>query len=243
MGSDVYVCYKKAQSCCRRIAYKPAVLDRFPKSDDEINSFAQNVPMFCLPMGAVIESWSAECGPPEDLFSTCVLTDGDGTKYYGASLTFYEKYTRELTQHQKDLLSFDMDAKNQEERPDSPKEVSPDQLFFMNKSICMVSRYPFFECFRRFLYYVYYMSVYPDSERVPIERYISHLMYEVPFPTTSRPRVLVQLGEDLVAFENHDDSQVPLSGAQFHEVLRNMNVDNFIYAMSLALLEQKVCFN
>ncbi|KAE9550799.1 hypothetical protein FO519_005989 [Halicephalobus sp. NKZ332] len=240
VGSDVYVCYKKAQSCCRRIAYKPAVLDRFPKTDDEVNSFAQNVPMFCLPMGAVIESWSVECGPPEELFSTCVLTDADGTKYYGASLTFYEKYTQELNQHQKDVLSFDMESKNQEENPDSPKEVSPNQLFFMNKSICVVSRYPFFECFRRFLYYVYYMSVYPDSQRVPIERYVSHLMYEVPFPTTSKPRVLVQLGEDLVAFENHDDSQVPLSGAQFHEVLRNMNVDNFIYAMSLALLEQKI---
>lgn len=65
-------------------------------------------------------------------------------------------------------------------------------------------------------------------------------MYEVPFPTPARPRVLVQLGEELVAFENFDDSQVPLSGAQFYEVLRNLNVDNFVYAMSLALLEQKV---
>jgi hypothetical protein len=93
VGSDVYVAYKKAQSCCRRIAYKPAVLDCFPKTDDE-NDLAQNVPIFALPMGALIESWSSKSGAPDQLFSTCVLTDAVGTKYYGASLTFYEKYTK-----------------------------------------------------------------------------------------------------------------------------------------------------
>ena len=67
-------------------------------------------------------------------------------------------------------------------------------------------------------------------------------MYEVPFPTPLRPRVLVQLGDEMVPFENHDDSQVPLSGAQFIEVLRCLGVDNFVYALSLALLEQKVRF-
>jgi hypothetical protein len=40
-------------------------------------------------------------------------------------------------------------------------------------------------------------------------------MYEVPFPSPSRPRVLVQLGIDMVSFESHDDSQIPLSGATF----------------------------
>lgn len=75
VGSDVYVCYKKAQSCSRKIAYKPEVLDCFPQVEKLNESLAQNVPMFCLPMGAVIESWSEKCGPPEKLFSTCVLTD------------------------------------------------------------------------------------------------------------------------------------------------------------------------
>lgn len=128
VGSDVYICYKKTQSCCRRIAYKPAVLDSFPKNDIE-NVLAQNVPMFCLPMGAVIESWSVESGSPEQMFSTCVLTDEVGTKYYGASLTFYEKYTRELTSHQKELLSFDSDAKSESGNDESAaKNDSPEQV-------------------------------------------------------------------------------------------------------------------
>lgn len=147
---------------------------------------SQNVPMFCLPMGAVIESWSSECGPPEQLFSTCVLTDSDGEKYYGASLTFYEKYTRELTQHQKDLLSFEVESKNTNEDDSSvhstgegdrgsiTTDETPSQLFFVNKSICIVSKHPFFECFRRFLYYLYQITIY--HQKISIERYISHLV-------------------------------------------------------------------
>jgi DENN domain-containing protein 4 len=73
VGSDVYVCYKKSPSMSKVLAYKPRILDCFPKVENL--SLAQNVPMFCLPMGAVLESWSRKCGPPEMLFSTCVLTD------------------------------------------------------------------------------------------------------------------------------------------------------------------------
>jgi hypothetical protein len=65
-------------------------------------------------------------------------------------------------------------------------------------------------------------------------------MLEVPFPTPNRPRVLMQLGEEMNTFENHDDSQVPLSGALFIESLKYLGVENMMYIMLLALLEQKI---
>jgi hypothetical protein len=75
VGSGVYVCYKKSQSCSKRISYKPSVLDCYPKIENINESIARNVPMFCLPMGAVIESWPERCGQADKIFSTCVLTD------------------------------------------------------------------------------------------------------------------------------------------------------------------------
>lgn len=75
VGSNVYVCYKKSQLSNKRIAYKPEVLDCFPKVENINENLAKNVPMFCLPMGALIEVWSDECKDSEKLFSTCVLTD------------------------------------------------------------------------------------------------------------------------------------------------------------------------
>lgn len=65
-------------------------------------------------------------------------------------------------------------------------------------------------------------------------------MYEVPFPSPARPRVLVELGNDMIAFESSDDSQIPLTGASFVETLKCLGTENFLYAMLLTLLEQKV---
>jgi hypothetical protein len=50
----------------------------------------------------------------------------------------------------------------------------------------------------------------------------------------------MQLDEDMNTFESHDDSQVPLSGAAFADSLKHLGVENMIYAMLLALLEQKI---
>lgn len=136
------------------------------------STLAQNVPMFCLPMGAVIESWNMQCGKPNQLFSTCVLTDAVGTKYYGASLTFYETYTKDLTNHQLHTLSFDED----ETMLNDDEQLARKLLFFMNKAICIVSRYPFFGCFKQFLRLLYSISTEIDQQVLPIERYISFLV-------------------------------------------------------------------
>lgn len=67
-------------------------------------------------------------------------------------------------------------------------------------------------------------------------------MYEVPFPSPSRPRVLVQLGADMIAFESgyESASQMPLSGASFVGALKALGAENFLHAALLALLEQKI---
>ncbi|CAD5226693.1 unnamed protein product [Bursaphelenchus xylophilus] len=238
VGSGVYVCYKKAQSSSKRISYKPFILDCYPKVEDMTNSIAQNVSMFCLPMGAVIESWAKDCSEPEKMFSTCVLTDEVGNKFYGASLTFYEKYSKELSDAQLEKLELSSMIP-EEEGGEGQDPVSTEAKYYSSKAICIVSRYPFFESFRKFLFFVNGMSQ-SGPHKLPIERYISHLMLEVPFPSPARPRVLVQLNTELVAFESHDDSQVPLSGATFVESLKFLGVDNILYAMLLSLLEQKI---
>ncbi|KAK0400074.1 hypothetical protein QR680_003340 [Steinernema hermaphroditum] len=239
VGSDVYLCYKKSQGSSKRIAYKPAILDSFPKDVDF--PLAVNVPMFCLPMGAVIECWPEKCQPPDRNFSTFVLTDESSTKYYGASVSFYERYKGKLTDDQLDKLELGGDVRGQGAVDDSTPTNDPadEMTFHVNKSICIISRYPFFSAFKRFLFHVYRMSL-SGSYSIPIERYVSHLMYEVPFPIARRPRVLMQLGNETVCFESHDDSQLPLSGAAFFDTLKVLGPENLMYLMLLALLEQKI---
>ena len=65
-------------------------------------------------------------------------------------------------------------------------------------------------------------------------------MYEVPFPSPSRPRILMELGNDMIDLKSSDDSQIPLTGADFFETLKCLGTENLLYAMLLTLLEQKV---
>uniref|UniRef100_A0A1I7VVQ3 DENN domain-containing protein 4C n=1 Tax=Loa loa TaxID=7209 RepID=A0A1I7VVQ3_LOALO len=191
VGSDVFLCYKKSQGTSKRIAYKPAVLDHFP-SDNKF-TLAQNIPMFCLPVGALIECWPARCQPPDKSFSTFVLTDQDGSKLYGSSVTFYEPYTKPLNMEQMEKLEL------------------------MNETVTR--------------------GTVEDASNIndPAEQ-----LYEVSFPSPRCPRVLVQLGNETISFENHDDSQLPLSGAAFFDTLKCLGPQNLMYLMLLALLEQKI---
>ncbi|MFH4977087.1 hypothetical protein AB6A40_003796 [Gnathostoma spinigerum] len=241
VGSDVFVCYKKSQGISKRLAYKPAVLDCFPSAENF--SLAQNIPMFCLPMGALIECWPAKCQPPDKSFSTFVLTDQDGSKFYGASVTFYEQYEGKLTDEQLEKLDIGAGmcegSRGAVEDTSNTNDPAEKIAFYTNISICIISRYPFFNPFKRFLFHLHRMSV-SGSYSVPVERYISHLMFEVSFPSVRCPRVLVQLGNETVSLENHDDSQLPLSGAAIFDTLKCLGPDNLMYLMLLALLEQKV---
>lgn len=118
-----------------------------------------------------------------------------GTKYYGASLTFYEKYTQSLTENQLEKLDLSTDFLDSEQTNDPVSEDSDNQqskekvflkrksfnaiifqaVYYCNKSICIVSRYPFFESFRKFLHFICGVSM-SGPQKIPIERYISHLV-------------------------------------------------------------------
>ncbi|VDO39104.1 unnamed protein product [Heligmosomoides polygyrus] len=185
VGSDVYICYKKSQCSTKRLAYKPTVLDYFPRTKTEDNNeedfkLAQNISLFCLPMGALIECWPVKCQPPDRVFSTFVLTDENGTKFYGASVSFFEKYDKKLSDEQLEQLELNATGRVDEagavEDSSSNNDPADEMTFYTNIAICIISRYPFFNSFKRFLYYIHRMSIGGGIHAVPIERYISHLV-------------------------------------------------------------------
>ena len=57
-----------------------AILDRYPAEDYEDFPLPESVPMFCLPMGATVECWSAKAQHPMPVFSTFILTGLDAAK-------------------------------------------------------------------------------------------------------------------------------------------------------------------
>lgn len=64
-----------------------------------------------------------------------------------------------------------------------------DQITFEEKTICLLSRYPFWTEFRRFLTHLHLLS--GSSSDIPLERNISHLIFSVPLPKPGGQCVLV----------------------------------------------------
>lgn len=228
VGSDIFLCYKKSMNRPDLICYEPAVLDRFPQEDYSSFALPEQIPLFCLPMGATVECWPSKALKPWPTFSTFVLTLGSAEKVYGASITFYERCPdSSLSACQMKKLNYDLsDAK----------------VVYANKSICVLSHWPFFRTFERFLRFLYKMSL-RESRPVPVERYISHFLLDIPFPSVQRPRIWIQFEDEHVSLSQLEDTPLPLSGASFKELLKTLGPDNCLFVLLLVLTEQKMLFH
>ncbi|XP_008275056.1 C-myc promoter-binding protein [Stegastes partitus] len=230
-GSSVYLCYKKSLAKANAIAYKAGLLCRYPEEDYESFPLPESVPMFCLPMGAMIECWPAHTKHSLPVFSTFVLTGASGEKVYGAAIQFYEPYSEEnLSERQRSQLGLP----SSDFGPDGTRNV------YSNKSICLLSHWPFFQSFRSFLTFLYRYSI-SGPHAVPIEKHISQFMQNVPFPSTQRPRILVQLSpHDSLILSQPVSSPLPLSGGSLSTLLLNLGPKNAATLLVLAVTEHKI---
>lgn len=230
VGSDVFLCYRKSLARLRSITYPAEVLSRFPLDDYEGFPLPDRIPMFCLPQGAIIECWPENSQHPLPIFSTFVLTGASGQKIYGAAVTFFELLPEEqLTEERKEALKL-----NDDESWEEGKKVA-----HTNKCICVLSHWPFFEAFKKFLSQLYRISV--SEQPLPIERYIAILMLDVPFPSPQRPRILVQMSMyDPFEISQLSHTPLPVSGASYIAMLRYLHPENAMLLFYLVLTEHKI---
>ncbi|XP_031441222.1 DENN domain-containing protein 4C [Clupea harengus] len=231
-GSNVFLCYKKSVSASNSIAYKAGLIFRYPEDDYESFPLSESVPLFCLPMGAKIECWAPNTPYPLPVFSTFVLTISSGEKVYGAAIQFYEPYpVDQLSERQKQQLGLLTAVE---------KKLITDRPVNTNKCICLLSRWPFFEAFRKFLLFLYKLSV-SGPHPLPIEKHISHFMHNVSFPSPQRPRILVQLSpHDTLILSQPVCTPLPLSGADYRTLLMNLGSENCATLLHFVLMESKI---
>ncbi|XP_033992511.1 DENN domain-containing protein 4C isoform X2 [Trematomus bernacchii] len=231
-GSNVFLCYKKSVSASNSISYKAGLIFRYPEEDYESFPLSESVPLFCLPMGATIECWAPNTRDPLPVFSTFVLTISSGEKVYGSAIQFYEPHpVDQLSEKQKIQLGLLTTVE---------KKMIPNRPVNTNKCICLLSRWPFFESFRKFLMFLYKLSV-SGPHHLPIEKHISHFMHNVSFPSPQRPRILVQLSaHDTLILSQPVCTPLPLSGADYGTLLMNLGSENCATLLHFILLESKI---
>ncbi|XP_057276170.1 DENN domain-containing protein 4C isoform X3 [Pezoporus wallicus] len=231
-GSSVYLCYKKSVPASNSLAYKAGLIFRYPQENYESFPLSESVPLFCLPMGATIECWDSQTKYPLPVFSTFVLTCSSAEKVYGAAIQFYEPYPRELLTEKQQLQLGLLTTVE--------RKVITSKSINSNKCICLLSHWPFFEAFRKFLMFIYKLSV-SGPHPLPIEKHISHFMHNIPFPSPQRPRILVQLSaHDALILSQPVSTPLPLSGAKFSTLLINLGPENCATLLLFVLLEGKI---
>ncbi|KAK9408128.1 DENN domain-containing protein 4C [Crotalus adamanteus] len=231
-GSSVYLCYKKSVPASNSIAYKAGLIFRYPEDDYESFPLSESVPLFCLPMGATIECWDPQTKYPLPVFSTFVLTGSSAEKVYGAAIQFYEPYVQELLNEKQHMQLGLLTAVGR-------KKVTSKSIN-SNKCICLLSHWPFFDAFRKFLMFIYKLSV-SGPHPLPIEKHISHFMHNIPFPSPQRPRILVQLSaHDALILSQPVCTPLPLSGANYSTLLMNLGPENCATLLLFVLLEGKI---
>ncbi|XP_043112840.1 DENN domain-containing protein 4B-like [Puntigrus tetrazona] len=236
-GPALYLCYKRSVAKANALVYEAGLISRYPEEDLESFPLPDSVPVFCLPMGVTVESWPLNTKYQLPIFSTFVLTSASGDKVYGAAIQFYEVYPREsLSERQAVRLGL---LSVVDRRPITNRSVQ------VKKSICVLSHWPFFSVFQKFLTFIYRYSI-SGPHVLPLEKHISSFMHNVPFPSAQRPRILVQLSVyDVCVCQPLSlcvliGRRSSLSGASFVKLLQNLGPENTCSLLLAVLTEHKL---
>ena len=186
-------------------AFATQVLDRFPhKNYKGLPLPEEELPMFCYPTGCRLYRAPFSEAPLPQYYGFVVKNE-QGDSIYVSCVSFMEPLqaskVKQLNQMSRSRRRVSLPHMHYCEEQDmaSPSVDETNILVtefnemttFENKTICLISRYPFWTAFRRYLSHLHIMS--GSTSDLPLERAISHLLLTVPVPKPGGPKILVPL--------------------------------------------------
>jgi len=116
-----------------------------------------------------------------------------------------------------------------------------DMTTFENKTICLVSRYPYWTAFRRFLSHLH--SISGMVSPLPLERYISHLLLATPIPKPGGPCVLLPLSSYMepIVLSSPAEKDLPIMDLPLERLMACLDVPTIVtVVLGFLVLERKV---
>ena len=210
------------------VAFAAKVTARYPLVDRADAVFPEGVELFSFPSGVKIYDT-----PPAPTFHSFIHTSEDGTHALGCCLHFFEPLSGNVLARMKQVF---------EEGQLPEKEVMDWSKFYMPKAIVLISRWPFIEGFREVLCQFYRMSLTPIE--LPIERYISNFIDDVPAPPKEGQKdVNYYVLDQMIRFKcpplNQPNAWSSLPAQPLFECL---DPDHILTIFSAILVERQVVF-
>lgn len=147
-------------------------------------------------------------------FFTFVLTLETGMRLYGASLRIYDTF-----------LSLG-----------DEEEV----VYYVPKVLAVLSHYPFFDTYQKFLKLIYKVSRTPSSP-LPIERFVVHFCREVPLPPPGRVEIIIRYDNlHPLKLRRPPKNQLPLVNFSYRALFASLSISNILVIFGLMLEESRI---
>jgi len=212
----------------------PHISDCYPPENTHGEmAYKDHVSSFIMPGGC-----RPTLHPKPPSFSTFVLTMADGTFVYGGTLKIYDEHV--------DAEEIKIAMRDSGYEGAFPKFLMKDDqttndsdVFFFPKCLVFLSRYAFFNLFRSALLEIYQISLI--AAPLPIERYISNFVREVPLPPQGQVKVEFAFTTDKTfSIERPAINELPMADFSFRPLFASLSVSNIIVVLGYLLQESQV---
>eukprot|EP00004_Rigifila_ramosa_P015795 TRINITY_DN3695_c0_g1_i1.p1 TRINITY_DN3695_c0_g1~~TRINITY_DN3695_c0_g1_i1.p1 ORF type:complete len:729 (-),score=183.60 TRINITY_DN3695_c0_g1_i1:658-2844(-) len=221
-----------------RMRIHPIIHSRYPKFEHKEGKLPDGLALFCAPIGlfAILDD-----SPPPMTYFPFTLAMEDNEKTFAVCYTFYEPVTRSS-------LDFCLrEAKEMEaadQSLDIPPHIPPPEnsgdppVVYLPKCLCVISHYPFFTPFKKFLHQLFTSSI--SHLPFPIERTIGSFMNEVPVPPRGQREVLVQIAKEDIVFRRAPANELPYIDFKMRLLFESLPIEAVLRLYCLVLFEQKI---
>lgn len=176
-----------------------------------------------------------------------VMTKEDGTRIHGVTLIYYElvedpKILAAMSTLQKmhDLQQICSAAQRGEREPTSRSKSKTLEPVYAQKAITIISQFPAVAIFEAYLRQLYSAVQKNDGGALPLECFVSNLLFEVPAPRPGKA-VRFQCTEPLrLAMPTPENPR--MCQYSFMRLFNIFSVDTVLIIYSIILLEEQVVF-
>ncbi len=246
------------------IAFATRVLGRFPPQNyKNLPLPEEELPMFCYPTGCRLHRAKLSDEPVPQYYGFVVKNER-GDSIYVSCVSFMEPLTPEKESQLDEMSSqramYSLShkqfcenrgisigkgeaARRHLRAPENNLLLTSfdDMITFENKTICLVSRFPFWTAFRKFLLNMHLLA--GTASDLPLERLISHLLLTVPLPRPGGPSVVVPLtalSEPMILFRP-PEKDFPVVDLPYHRLFACLEIKTVaMIVLSLLALERKL---